>query len=96
MAKSLLFYPLNMIVINKIAICFFMSSTLLCFEKQHTIYYQLAIQFDLRNKIADQNSQILKMKLILHVITLAALTSYHSVSALKCYKCVKDTNTDKK
>ena len=73
-----------------------MSSTLLCFEKQRTIYYQLAIQFDFRNKITDQNRLILKMKLILRVITLAALTSYHSVSALKCYKCVKDTNTDKK
>ena len=39
------------------------------------------------NKICNQNSLILKMRLILHLITLAAIISYCSISALKCYKC---------
>ena len=50
-------------------------------EKQYIIYV-LPI-----NKISNQNSHILKMRLILHLITLAAIISYCSISALKCYKC---------
>ena len=54
-------------------------------EKQYIIYV-LPI-----NKISNQNSHILKMKLILLLITLAAISSYCSISALnfinKCYKC---------
>ena len=29
------------------------------------------------------------MKLILHIIILAALTSFYSISALKCYNCTE-------
>ena len=57
------------------------------------MYCQLAIKlFDHINKISNQNSQILKMKLILLFITLAAITSYCSISALKCYKCTDTEN----
>ena len=43
--------------------------------------------FDRINKVSDQKSHILKMKLILSLLNLAAITSYCSISALKCYKC---------
>ena len=35
------------------------------------------------------------MKLILHVIILSALASYYSISALRCYKCAVDINSEK-
>ena len=57
------------------------------------MYCQLAIKsFDLHKKISNQNSHILKMKLILLLITLAAMCNYCSISALKCYKCTDDEN----
>ena len=57
------------------------------------MYCQLAIKlFDHINKISIQNSHDLKMELILRLITLAAITSYCSISALKCYKCTDDEN----
>ena len=52
------------------------------------MYWQLGNElFDHINKISNQNSLILKMKLILRLITLAAIISYFSILALKCYKC---------
>ena len=42
----------------------------------------------------NQNSHILKMKLNLQVIILLALASYYSISALKCYKCTEDVDTE--
>jgi hypothetical protein len=33
-----------------------------------------------------------KIKLILLLITLAVISSYCSISALKCYKCTDDEN----
>ena len=57
------------------------------------MYCQLAIElFDQINKISNQNSHILKMNLILRLITVAAIISYCSISALKCYKCTDDEN----
>ena len=70
------------------------TTTLLCFENNtQFMYCQLAIKsFDHINKISNQNSHILKMKLILPLITLAAINSYYSISALKCYRCTDDEN----
>ena len=56
------------------------------------LQWQLANKlFDHINKIYNQNSHILKMRLILRLITFAAIISYCSISALnfinKCYKC---------
>ena len=58
------------------------------------MYYQLAIN-SLSYKVSDQKSHILKMKLILSLLTLAAITSYCSISALKCYKCIEDSSLSK-
>ena len=55
------------------------------------MYYQLAIN-SLSYKLSHQKSHILKMKLILSLLTLAAINSYCSISALKCYKCTDDEN----
>ena len=70
------------------------TTTLLCFENNtQFMYCQLAIKsFDHINKIFNQNSHILKMKLILPLITLTAINSYYSISALKCYRCTDDEN----
>ena len=45
---------------------------------------------DCINKIANENSQYLKMKSILGLIIFAALTSQYSILALKCYNCTDD------
>ena len=34
------------------------------------------------------------MKLILHLIILAALTSFYSIAALKCYNCTEEKIDD--
>ena len=60
---------------------------LIMFEK-HTIYY-CHLDLILQTKLLNQNNSSLKMKLILHLIILAALTSFYSISALKCYNCTE-------
>ena len=67
------------------------TTTIVCFEKQYTICVLTIRLIDRINKVSDQNSHILKMKLILSLLTLAAITSYCSISALKCYKCSEDS-----
>ena len=49
----------------------------------------LTFRFDSINKITNQNNSFLKMKLILHLIILAAFNSLNSLSALKCYNCTE-------
>ena len=53
-----------------------------------------SFRFTSINKIANQNSSFLKMKLILHLIILAVLISFYSISALKCYNCTEERFDD--
>ena len=54
--------------------------------KQYIIYCQLD-QFDCINKIPNKISHFLVMKMLFHLIIHATLTSYYSISAIKCYNC---------